>query len=766
MTVAGPPTETWGYTDRFSVGSGDRLQVMVSSTAAELSASMVRLGRLNFARGVTHVARSVEGLGRRRVLAGRHPIASGSYASVPLAGAEIDVGSGFTLSSWVCPTLVGPGTNWVMRAGAEPAGADLGLGIAPGAGVLLCVGGTRLCSEVELVTGEWCFIAAAFDPRRRLAKVLQLPARRWPGYPGASVEASFEWDVARLTSELRIGAGRDASAGGYAPAGVFNGKVDEPSVFTRPLAEEELSRLAAGADPVTFAGAAGVWSFLPTQPSGTATDRSPARRNGRLVNLPTTAVTGRRWRGARTSWQAAPEQYSAVAFHNDDLEDAGWPVAAELEIPDRLSSGIYAVRLAGDDGSLDEVPFFVRPRAPGGEVLFLAPTFTYLAYANEHWTWCNPAVELPFDASEGLTDADRYAATNRLLSLYDHHGDDSGVSLASRLRPLVTMRPGYVSALVRGRRELSADLFLTDWLETRGTRYDVATDGDLHAEGASLLGGYRVVITGSHPEYCSAQMLDALESYVDGGGRLMYLGGNGFYWVTTVDPSREHVIEVRRGHAGSGTWRSAPGEVDHSHTGEPGGLWRHRGRAPQRLVGVGMTAIGLGPGRPFMRTPGSYSPRLSWIFRGVGPEPIGERGHILGAAAGLEIDRADRDLGTPANAVVVATADGFDDRYQGVVEDVLESNSLQGGGVCPTVRADMTYHVTPGGGAVFSVGSITWAGALALNGYDNPAARVSSNVLDAFSAEAQLTDEGSDHGLGEAPVSPGGARAVSADERD
>ena len=32
-------------------------------------------------------------------------------------------------------------------------------------------------------------------------------------------------------------------------------------------------------------------------------------------------------------------------------------------------------------------------------------------------------------------------------------------------------------------------------------------------------------------------MLNGLRSYLNGGGRLMYLGGNGFYWVTPMDPT-------------------------------------------------------------------------------------------------------------------------------------------------------------------------------------------------------------------------------------
>ena len=58
-----------------------------------------------------------------------------------------------------------------------------------------------------------------------------------------------------------------------------------------------------------------------------------------------------------------------------------------------------------------------------------------------------------------------------------------------------------------------------------------------------------------------------LHQYLDGGGRVMYLGGNGFYWVTGVDPERPHIIEIRRWR-GTETWETEPGEVFLSTTGE------------------------------------------------------------------------------------------------------------------------------------------------------------------------------------------------------
>ena len=84
----------------------------------------------------------------------------------------------------------------------------------------------------------------------------------------------------------------------------------------------------------------------------------------------------------------------------------------------------------------------------------------------------------------------------------------------------------------------------------------------------------------------------------------------------------------------------------------------------------------------------------------------------MGGAAGLEIDRADVSLGTPSHALVLATARGFSDSYQAVVEEVNHADSKQGGTVSPLVRADMVYFEGPSGGAVFSVGSITWCGSL------------------------------------------------------
>jgi N,N-dimethylformamidase len=337
---------------------------------------------------------------------------------------------------------------------------------------------------------------------------------------------------------------------------------------------------------------------------------------------------------------------------------------------------------------------------------------------------------------------DRYVVDQQLLSLYDRHSDDSGVCYSTRLRPILNIGPQYKQMgsdeKSPGPHVLGADLHLLDWMEVRGFQYDVATDEDLHREGADLLARYMVVVTGTHPEYWTEQMLDGLESYLTAGGRLMYLGGNGFYWVTSFDPERPHIIEIRRW-GGTGPWKAQPGEYCHSTTGEIGGLWRARGRAPQRLTGVGFAAQGTGPAVPYRRSGDSFDASVAFIFEGVGEdETIGDSGLVMGGAGGYEVDRADAALGTPPHALVVATASGLSDEYQHCVEELYSTDPKQGGSLSPDVRGDMVYFRGPNGGGVFSVGSITWCGSLSHNDYDNAVSQITGNVLRRFSSEEPL----------------------------
>ena len=210
----------------------------------------------------------------------------------------------------------------------------------------------------------------------------------------------------------------------------------------------------------------------------------------------------------------------------------------------------------------------------------------------------------------------------------------------------------------------------------------------------------------------------------------MYLGGNGLHGVTGIDPERPHVAEVRRPLVGSRPSSSAPGELWMTTRHEEGGTWRARGRSSHRFVGVGTTAMGAGPGRPYERTAASYEPAYSWVFDGIDGDLVGEGGFLNGAAA-YEFDRADPELGTPEHAEVLASASGFRELYFPMLEDFVGSCPEVADPGSPLVRADMVMMVGDGGGGVFSVGSAAWCGGLEEPG-DPSVSTVTGNVLRRF----------------------------------
>jgi N,N-dimethylformamidase len=257
-----------------------------------------------------------------------------------------------------------------------------------------------------------------------------------------------------------------------------------------------------------------------------------------------------------------------------------------------------------------------------------------------------------------------------------------------------------------------------------GHEVDVVTDEDLHAEGLALLAPYKVVLTPSHPEYQSRETLDALSAYVARGGRLMYLGGNGFYWRVAVHPDVPGAVEIRRGEGGIRAWAAEPGEYYHAFDGSYGGLWRRNGRPPQQLVGVGFTSQAPFEGNWYRRAPGAADPRAAWILEGVGGDIIGDFGLSGGGAAGFELDRADHRLGTPPNTIVVASLRADLDRFTLVPEEMLTTPATAGE---PRTRMHSRRHGDTSrrrtAGAVFSVGSITSCAACPTNNFDTATSR-------------------------------------------
>ncbi|MDQ6675060.1 MAG: LamG domain-containing protein [Chloroflexota bacterium] len=747
-SLPAPTPVLLGYADRFSAAPGESIRFMVSCEAPSFRAQLVRLihGDANPA-GPGYKEEPVASSIDRTIAGRRQTIAAGSYVRVPLE-TPLDLSAGLSVQAWIWPTTPakpgGQGLVSVARVPGTPGGFVLGLdrtgrlelelGLGSQAARVTHAGG-------PLPASRWTFVAASYEPSTGTVRLVQASAEPY-GSPDLAVhEHRLDVDgdgwLIQPPRDLLIAA---RALDGRQVLGAYNGKIDRPRLYARALALGELDDVRRGGSAL-LPGVLAAWDFSAAIATISVPDASPNGRGGRTVNLPTRAVTDHTWSGHEARWTAAPDQYAAIHFHDDDLEDAGWQPDFELTVPQTLRSGVYAARLQAEGGE-DYIPFYVRP--PRGTstapVAFLAPTLTYLAYANERLYWNAGYAEKRPRLTPLKTeppDLDQYLAEHRELglSLYDVHSDGSGCSYSSRLRPILNMRPKYRAwRLQDAPRHFAADLYLVAWLEARGFAYDVVTDEDLHREGAELLGRYSAVLTGSHPEYYTLAMQTGIKQYLDGGGRLMYLGGNGFYWVTSVDPQHPHAIELRRGISGTRAWESLPGEWYHSTTGELGGIWRWRGWSPHRLVGVGFAAQGWGGAAGYRRLPDSHDPRVSFIFDGIGgDEVIGNFGLVLDGAAGDEIDRFDPLLGSPTHTLLLASSAGqHTDYYQVTAEDVPVMVPGQGGTESPKVRADMVFFTTAGGGAVFSVGSINWLGSLGWNAYTNNVSHVTENVLRRF----------------------------------
>ncbi len=717
-----------GYADRFSVAPGETIAFQVSSDASEpYEAHLIRVicGDPNPA------GPGVKEEDHTAVFAGTYasrvqPVSLGSYVRVPHA-ASLDGLSGLTLIATIWPTTPQARRQGVIAKYDGESGAGFALEI-DGEGAGACIG-TGSGQHVRLRVGKplreraWYIIWASYDAATQVLSVGQLPLK-----PVAEVDdAGWATNTSAAPALLDTsGPLLIAALGGTPVAGHFNGKIERPAIFGRAVGEDDIAALAVDPAPEDLVAR---WDFSRDISSAHVVDIGPHGLRGELVNLPTRAMTGSTWSGEEMCWRHVPEQYGAIHFHEDDIYDCGWETDFRFTVPEGLKSGAYAMQLTCGANS-DTIPFFVRPKPgqPTSTACVLVPTFTYTVYSNYSRGVTNDVYRqraAAWGAREWTADDHKDYG----LSTYNFHSDGSGVGYASCLRPMITVRPGFLSYYDprgSGLRHLPADTHLLDWLEAMGHDADVITDHDLHAGGAELLEPYNVVMTASHPEYHTKETLDAITAYTERGGRLMYLGGNGFYWRVAVHPERNE--------GGIRAWAAEPGEYYNSFDGQYGGLWRRNGGPPQQLTGVGFTSQGIFEGSYYRRQAGADDPRAAWIFEGVEDEILGDFGLSGGGAAGFELDRADMRLGTPPHALILATSEAHQpENFVLVHEEMLtQYNTWPGLPANELIRADMVYFETGNGGAVFSVGSITFCGSLAHNHYDNNISRIVNNVLTRF----------------------------------
>ena len=726
------PKQVTGYCEPWTLRAGESIRLMASSHQpgpAEIDITRIACGDpTRYGPGFDE--RPAPAAGSWSVELDEQPLVPGSFGVAALAG--VSSASRFGLRLWVMPTLVDrPARIATLRARAVGASQD---------------SEPMEALRLELVDG--CAVAvtgAAGDETRLVVDVRPLTRNRW-----YVVDAEVDLDAGTLSAAVTTARsdspGRDAVEGSRMSGLAFSELANDVSRYgvggtvrlgtsggTTALDSSELW-LGAGPGGERFDGRiarprlraddiAVRWDLAVNM----AGSEVPAAESGCgpivLHQLPTRAVTGPAWDGSTHCWADNPSHFDAIHFHHDDLYDAGWETTAETTLPADLASGTYVFRVRSAAGE-DRVPFFVRPAvgARTADVAMLMPTATYMAYANHR---------MLFEGADFIPTKTRLRPEHAYIrdhpelgrSHYEKHPDSSGVMFSSRRRPVLNLRPGADGW------NFTPDTDINAFLEHLEIGHDIVTDEDLHFEGRDSIAPYRVLVTGSHPEYWSTAMLDALAEWQRNGGRLMYLGGNGFYWRVAFSDAWPGAMELRRAEDGVRNWQTGPGESYHAWGGEYGGMWRRQGRAPNEICGIGFAAQGFAKATYFVRDPGADSSRAAWILEGVPGERIGTSG-LGGGAAGQEVDRYDVRLGSPSHAVVLASATTFG-------PDMLRTKEEFEGSVDfptpdPMVRADMVFYETPNGGAVFSVGSISWFGALARDGYDNDIARITANVVRRF----------------------------------
>jgi hypothetical protein len=458
-------------------------------------------------------------------------------------------------------------------------------------------------------------------------------------------------------------------------------------------------------------------------------------------------------RGAR--WQDTPDQCS--------VDGCGWEPTLEFKIPEDWPSGGYRLTLTAEGAYSTVISYdhfiIVRPQ-PGskaGRILQVAATGTWTAYntwgGSNHYQgitgptwdqfapvvsierpWCRGFVRLPEDAPR--------------------------VPLEAVLPPAAAPRyPHMEWAYATGHSKkyasagwASYDGHFFRWAERAGYAIDLASQHELHFE-PDLLHGYDCIVFVGHDEYWTWEMRDAVDAYVEAGGRVARFAAN-FMWQTRLEDSgRRQVCYKYRARGEDPAYK---GDVTRATNS-----WEapEIGRSGVSTFGLNASAgvyVGWGncAGRGMRGFP-VYRPE-HWAFAGTGlsyGDMLGADSHVFG----YEVDGLDHVIrnGLPEPTPDAGAPDGLEILALGMATLVEEGQGLPQTGflndedarfVASTLYHDegseavdkvkrgsgMIINFRRGKGEVFHAGSCEWVAGLLRA--DPMVELVTRNVLDRYLA--------------------------------
>ena len=448
-------------------------------------------------------------------------------------------------------------------------------------------------------------------------------------------------------------------------------------------------------------------------------------------------------------------------------DGCGWPAAHRWTLPDDLPSGFYRVvsSCAVDDGRsfLHHHFFVVTPTTSdtAGRFLLILPTSTWLAYND--WGGANS-----YDGIDGPA-ANQFSPvlslerpwTRGLVWL-----PPGAPRLCDPIKRPAWEAPRYFTkewAYTNGFAQFFAsagwaqfDRHFVVWAERQGYRFDMVTQHELHFR-PDILKRYGMAVIVGHDEYWTAEMRDAMDGFVEGGGKVARFAGNFLWQVRLEDEGRRQVCYKARAHAEDplrdGAERSRlSGAWEDPAIGRPGAL-----------------TFGVNGLQGVYSSWGAFIPRASrgftvyrprhWAFAGTETH----YGDVIGDEAGIfgyEVDGLDYTFrkglpyptgedGAPPEVEILAMApavrveeehpgEGF--RYyigNGRADSTTSAkpagaSAEPSGGDPQRYGSGMIVSMRRGRGEVFCAGSCEWVMGLARG--DFVTEQVTRNVLDRFLA--------------------------------
>jgi hypothetical protein len=321
------------------------------------------------------------------------------------------------------------------------------------------------------------------------------------------------------------------------------------------------------------------------------------------------------------------------------------------------------------DHTVQDIVFIVHPSlSKRSKVAVIANTNTWNAYNIEG-------------------DYSYYAKDYTVWGGYPERGTGASILSFERPNPLANPRPKNP----QDRKDWleiwgGAELWFLQWLADQAVAFDLYSDQDFHNLGA-YFSDYKMIILQCHPEYWTETMYKNLVAYLNSGGSLLYLGGNGIYERVEYDSTGSKMV----------------GRPLSPSTTTTAYRWFMRNQLPElSILGVSFDEQNTSSkDDPTINRTSGYDiqpeQRGHWVFEGIGPGNLignnwesGPQQGCNGGACGFEMDKAYACYGNrpPTNCVTLAIG------------------RVNGDG------AHMTYYDHSGGGFVFSAGSVTYTGSL------------------------------------------------------